>query len=304
VNRALRFTLLGLAVVVVLFTSRGQQASAYHSYPRVSNAEIVWGEDQGIYGAKADGSNRQLITRYKGRFPTDGYFSPRWSTDGQSVTYWTAVSASCFVHVVSPTRGMRRTLRLGDYCNRDPAWSPDGRRIVFSHETPTHPISIVSLASGRVRRLTNPALGDGDFAPAWSPDGTTIAFERDIDLRTDRSVIYTTTLGGRGRRLTSGFSPSWSPDGRFIVFGTRDDAIYRINADGSGRRRLGRLPGMADGPSLSPDGRKILWSRKQSTWRFSIWVVNADGTSPSRLITVPGNATHSGNVRGVGWKPG
>jgi hypothetical protein len=49
-NRALRFTLLGLAVAVVLFTSRGQQASAHHAYPRASNAEIAWARTTGSTG--------------------------------------------------------------------------------------------------------------------------------------------------------------------------------------------------------------------------------------------------------------
>ncbi len=176
-NRALRFTLLGLAVAVVLFTSRGQQASAHHAYPRASNAEIAWGEDHGIYGANADGSNRHLITRYKGVAYTDGYYDPRWSGNGQLLTYWTAESASCFVHVVSPSRGTRRTLRLGGDCNRDPVWSPDGRRIAFYDEA-TRGISIVSLATGRVSSLTKPARRDTDGFPDWSPEGTVIAFQR------------------------------------------------------------------------------------------------------------------------------
>ncbi len=45
-----------------------------HSVAR--NAEIVWGADDGIYGADVDGSHRHLITPYKGRLPTDYFDSP------------------------------------------------------------------------------------------------------------------------------------------------------------------------------------------------------------------------------------
>jgi len=44
------------------------------------------------------------------------------------------------------------------------------------------------------------------------------------------------------RRLTRGGGPSWSPDGRRIAF-TRIPAIYVINADGTGERRIVPLPG-------------------------------------------------------------
>ena len=57
----------------------------------------------------------------------------------------------------------------------------------------------------------------------------------------------------------------WSPDGTQIVFALGDDTssdVYVMNTDGTGRRRLTRLPhgaGFPDSPIWSPDGRRIAY---------------------------------------------
>ncbi len=194
-NRARRITLLGLAVVIVLFAAAGSSGSILPELradgddkrlrpsriPSKSARSTPGSGASGIYGAKIDGSNRHLITRYKGGAPTDGYFSPEWSAKGQSLTYWTSGERIMLRPGGYPYARRSQDAPIGLLCNTDPTWSPDGRQIAFSGENPItsrRPISIVSLAFGRVRRLTKPALKDGDFAPDWSTDGAAIAFER------------------------------------------------------------------------------------------------------------------------------
>ena len=57
--------------------------------------------------------------------------------------------------------------------------------------------------------------------------------------------------------------PSWSPNGRQLLYARDLDgtAIYLINADGTGQRRLSPTPGMDINPSWSPDGARIIYAR-------------------------------------------
>src|SRR5262245_12435220 len=126
---------------------------------------------------------------------------------------------------------------------------PPGGTILFSSLAPRGWDVYVSDAGGRTaRRLTDhPAL---DYNAAFSPDGERVAFvsERDGNLE-----LYTIRRDGTGlRRLTDDFAlddhPAWSPDGKRIAFsstrqpaatpGTAWNAIYVMNADGTGVERL------------------------------------------------------------------
>jgi TolB protein len=61
------------------------------------------------------------------------------------------------------------------------------------------------------------------------------------------------------------------------------DAIYVMNADGTGLRELFELPGFPElgSPSVSPDGRRIAfdgWQEGQSSSDGRVFIVNRDGT--------------------------
>ena len=93
--------------------------------------------------------------------------------------------------------------------------------------------------------------------------------------------------------------PFWSPDGKQIAFQSTRDAnksfivdIYKIDVDGKNPVRLTSLDGFTGVPSLSPDGKKILFQfkpMKESTDfeknKWHILVMDADGKNQRQLTT-------------------
>jgi dipeptidyl aminopeptidase/acylaminoacyl peptidase len=108
----------------------------------------------------------------------------------------------------------------------EPVWSHDGRELAFTGHTEAgeytkfdrNDIHVLDADGGEPRQLTHTAEGLSSAEPAWSPDGRRVAFVRG------------TPVQGAG-----------------ATFG----AIFVMNADGSGVRRLTR------GPSIRiPRGRR------------------------------------------------
>ena len=89
--------------------------------------------------------------------------------------------------------------------SENPAWSPDGRWIVFdSDQAEAGDLEIYAMrADGSdVRRLTNsPAL---DALPAYSPDGTRIVFVSDRAAKDSRRLFVMSANGGTPRRVIAG----------------------------------------------------------------------------------------------------
>ena len=91
-----------------------------------------------------------------------------------------------------------------------PAWSPDGKRIVFaSTRHGNRDIFTVDLTGKQLRRLTVDKAFDG--SPGWSPDGKRITFVSDRDG--DKEIYIMDIDGSNQRRLTrnkgNDISPVW-----------------------------------------------------------------------------------------------
>lgn len=126
----------------------------------------------------------------------------------------------------------------------DPAWSSDGRFIVFAlrNSNGTQIYRIEADGSNLIQLTDVP--GTQNDQPAWSPDGHYIAFRSNRDG--PRTEIYVMQADGSGQsRLTTAGSeiePAWSPNGQQIVFASARDGgkgqIYTMNKDGSNQTRL------------------------------------------------------------------
>ena len=90
--------------------------------------------------------------------------------------------------------------------------------------------------------------------------------------------------------------PDWSPDGEHLIFTSPctsltdtfvKTSIFRMNADGSGRTSLTKVPGGDYDPAWSPDGKRILVTSIQDG-RQHIYVMDANGDKRILLSSTAG----------------
>ena len=304
----------GLAVAV-LAIGPAAAAGGADSGPR-DRIVFTWANfeftEEEIATVRADGSQYTMLTNEEG-FDV----SPEYSPDGRRIAFTSARSMppgfpgdqrfySELYVMDADGSDVRRVTFTEGVVDFQPAWSPDGRRIVVARgpsTTPppedqlTHPTDlwIIDLVSGRNRQLTDsPDTWEG-FAD-WSPDGRRIAFEGDLS-EPGNDDVYTIGADGRDlRRLTSqpGFDGDahYSPDGRSIVFDsdrTGNVDVFVMRDTGAPVRRLTNDPGDDFAGGYSADGRFIAFvSGRDSTFGIpDIFRMRADGTQETNLTRTP-----------------
>ena len=197
--------------------------------------------DDDVFVMDADGGNVRQLTRER-----DGSSSsqPTWSLDGR-IAYVRGPSIASSVVASTPLAfgelrvmdadgGESTRLTRGEP-DAAPAWSPDGREIIFvrghdlNRSSGDMDLFIVDAAGGTPRRLTR-TPGSLETAPVWSPDGSRIAFARSSSgsAFTGKAAIFVINRDGSGESLLlehklyaeTSYGLSWSPDGRTIAFET------------------------------------------------------------------------------------
>jgi len=239
-------------------------------------------------------------------FGSEPASEPRVSPDGSRVAF----ALNGRIGVVALASGETSVLTLGvDWKDAQPAWLPDGRRLVVAARRrvgePASLHLVEPAPDGSVaRRALTQARGGDDQSPAASPDGAWVAF-----VREDR-LMRVELDGGKVTRLTGGFKRDRSP--RFLgpgqlVCAWSEDKKHGIDAiDLATRARRTLVEGGVYYRTLapSPDGRFLAVTRSWDSGvppfagllgapKEEVRLLDAAGQERGRLFASRRNANHS-----------
>ena len=215
---------------------------------------------------------------------------------------------------VEATRGLAetetRTLTRGHGRDRQPAYSPDGSRVIFaSNRSGNLDLWTLDLASGAMQQLTDDAAQDWD--PAWSPDGRRILWSSDR-VSGHMEIWIANADGSAPRQVTQdgvdAENPTMGSGGEWIIFWSANPektGVWKIRPDGTDATQL--VSGTYLQPEVSPDGRYAAYVKIQpDELENVIHIVDVEtGAVEPHPILVPLQLQAGGIIYGRNrWMPG
>ncbi len=195
-----------------------------------------------------------------------------------------------------PEIGVPKRVTSGPAWDRQPAWTPDGRAIVFSSDRN----GTVDLWSARLnedggaeqlRALTSSPEIEGE--PNVDADGT-IVFVRGSDQTAD---LWLRFPDGRESNLTTApggeLSPVFSPDGGSVAYVAVNGSgrQLRVRYLDAGRDELVVADAAVEHPAWSPDGEKLAFATRSA--KRGVWVTPRDGAYVNLLTEQAATASWS-----------
>ncbi|MGH9853716.1 MAG: DPP IV N-terminal domain-containing protein [Blastocatellia bacterium] len=239
------------------------------------------------------GEKKKLTSPQAG---TVGDRFPAFSPDGKTVAFFRFISnAVSDLYLVSVAGGEPKRLTFDDAQTRPPAWTPDGRDILFLSTrdgASTFGLWRIPATGGTPEKVEAIGQRIGDIA--FSPQGNRLAWTQ---VTNDFNIWQYNLTGPATQRpqelLAStqyDVSPQYSPDGQRVVFVSDRSGSWEIwVCDSAGKRPL-QLTAFkrrySGSPRWSSDGRQIVFD-SQAEGNAEIYVISAEGGKPRRLTNDP-----------------
>lgn len=213
-----------------------------------------------IYLAKYDGTVVKKVSA--GGMNTDPDFSPA----GDKIVYVSNKDGDDELYLYDLPTGKTEQLTSNGYQDYAPSFSPDGREIAYvSDMDQTWEIYKINVAQKKITRLTSNQFWDG--FPDYTPDGGWIVFSS--KRRGSEDIYIMRSNGMEGKVLYATDADETDPHlvGDSLYFRSNRDGeweIYRLTLKNRLLMRITNNRVMDWNPRISPDGRRLILSRKMN----------------------------------------
>ena len=259
---------------------------------------LIYFEQSGhIYSLSPAGEKKKVVPRTHFPYLDEAVPSP----DGRKIAFSYGGGSDIIVKNLVTGKYKNVTGRAGDAKTltfiEGPAWSPDGKQLVFQAErqqrSRLYRINADGSGLKQLQFFPDPVVA-GDLSPDWSSTGTIVfAYQGSLwTIQPDGTGL--TEVASPDEYEDRGFYlPSWSPDGTQIaaeIDGTSfaDGGIMIVTpAPAAGQEKYSYLTGDEDNqhseviedPAWSPDGTKIVyyghWSPEDADLdEYDLWTVD------------------------------
>lgn len=228
-----------------------------------------------IYAMNADGSGVTRLTSFDGQEST-----PAWSWDNTRIAMirtrpvaGNPIHSDIFVINADGSNGHWASPEANAEDLHDPAWSPDGSRILVRTKSG---LKSLSVATGTLTDFMNGQQIANGFHPSFDPSGQKVIAgdaNKVVVYRADGTGLISSTATPHGGNVEF---PTFSPDGSKILFLEATSASHSRNLYLLSGATLTLLSshGIGAGVSWAPDGKQIVFAGL----RGDLYRANADAT--------------------------
>ncbi|WP_339812520.1 hypothetical protein [uncultured Imperialibacter sp.] len=187
--------------------------------------------------------------------------------------------------------------RVITYPLLSPAWSPDGKWIVFGRGAQIFKMAFDGQAfdTARVEQLTEKGR---NFFPTWSPDGEWIAFDSDAESPTGSKYIWKMRSDGSSKRRIAlnpekdaARSPYWGPNFNIVHYrytvsnGLSSTEVFEMDSSGGNLCRITTNDYDERWPRYSYDGKILAFISLNPVAGMQVVATDSKGKSFTQVTT-------------------